>query len=315
MDLQLLREANQTLSKCGRPQMPVGLVSVPLYKGILMQFFFPANPAQTTQTITKEIAPPSKAKVMPRSWSLRSIQMSQPAEVAIQIQLPDGRFLLNNPIQINQIAGYGSARFPFTEPTEYPIGSKLQVTLNNTNVATMQSLALLFDGSYNYYLQGAQETTIEDGGCAPRYFGDPSQNILAPSWMTGKYPRALPGCVDLEMFTYASDVLTLGEDGFGTATIQIDQATDFAVRRRFFSVIWSDTVTAATVQVRTRNGSGYALDDDFLNTHYIANSPMPHDWNLAAAEQVFFDLSVVDFEGSGILTVQCFLEGVKRGKR
>ena len=109
--------------------------------------------------------------------------------------MPDGRFLLNNPLSINQIAGFGSNCFPFTEPTEYPIGSKIQATLNNTDTTTPQALTLLFDGCYNFYLRGNQETSLQDGGCEPRLLGVPSQNILAPSWMTGKYPPAARGCL------------------------------------------------------------------------------------------------------------------------
>ena len=122
------------------------------------------------------------------------------------------------------------------------------------------------------------------------------------------------------MFTFVSDTQTLGPSGnlANTATVQIDQATDYAMRRRFFGIApSSEEVTAFTVQVRTRNGSGYALDDDFLNTGYINNSPMPHDWDLAAGEQVFFDLQLVDFVGpdDGSVAVTCYLEGVKRGMR
>lgn len=316
MELELIKEANLTLSKCGRPVMPNGLVALGKGTAYLMQFYFPASPAQASQTIVKEITPPSKAKNMPALWALRSIQATEPASLTLQVQLPDGSFLFNFPVAVDQIAGFGSNRFLFTEEKDCPIGSKLQVTLNSTDTTQQQYVALLFEGCFKYFLKNAPRHNVMPGiGCSDRYQAGPNQNILAPPWMWGRYPDPVIGCFDVEDYTYASDIQTMGQNSFATATIQIDTRNDFAARRRFFQIILSDSVTAATVQVRCRNGSGYAIDDDFLTTSYIANSPMLHDWDLAAGEQVFFDLQVVDFSGSGTLTVQCFLEGVKRGKK
>ncbi len=315
MDIQLLREANLTLNKCGRPQLPDGLVCVPLPKSYLAQFFFPAGTPMASQTITKEVTPPSKAKVMPNAWGLRSIQASQPVSCLLQVQLPDGRFLFNNPITIGEITGFGSYRYVFSEESDYPIGTKLQVTLNDTDVTQGQSVALLFEGAYKTFLKGAPGKVVDDAGCEPRYQGSPSQNIMAPSWMTGAYPRSAAGCVDIEDYTFDSDIKTLGLNGIATALCQIDPSTDFAMRRMFFQVVPGAGVTAATVLVRPRSGSGYAMADDFLISSYIANAPMPHDWDLAAGDDVYFDLQIADFAGTGTLTVQCFLEGIKRGKR
>lgn len=316
MDPQLLQSANLTLSKCGRPKMPQGLSCVPLHRAYLMQFYFSANPTQSTQTLQKEITAPVKGLVVPESWALRSIQMSQPASLLLQVQLPDGKFLFSNPISIGNLAGFGSSRFPFTHEKEVPLGSKLQVTLQSTNTGAAQSLALLFEGSYKYFLKGNPGTQLHDGGCDARYLGTPNQNILAPAWMQGYAPPAARGCYDIEEFTYASDIQTLAQNGTATAQVQLDPSTDFAMRRMFFSIIPAAGVTGYSVLVRARNGSGYALHDDFVLSSYVANSPMPHDWDLAAGEQIFFDLQLVDYVGSGgSVTVQCFMTGPKRGKR
>ena len=315
MDVQLLREANEVLNKCGRPQLPQGIVCVPLPKTYLMQFVFPPLTPMASQTITREITPPSKAKVIPQAWALRSIQASQPVSCLLQVQLPDGRFLFNSPITIGEITGSGSYRFPFTCESDYPLGTKLQVTLNATDTTVGQAISLVFEGAYKTFLRGVPGSLIDDGACLPRYQGTPSQNIMAPCWMAGTYPKAIPGCFDIEEYTFASDIQTLGLNGVASALIQIDPATDFAARRMFFQVTPSSGVTGVTVLVRPRSGSGYAFADDFLITSYLANAPWPKDWDLGAGDDVYFDLQITDFTGSGTVNVQCFLEGVKRGKR
>jgi hypothetical protein len=314
MDPELLQAANLTLSKCGRPQYPQGLSCVPLKKSYLMQFFFGVDPTQVTQTLQKEITGPPKGLLLPEAWGLRSIQVSQPASLLLQVQLPDGRFLFSNPIALSNIAGFGSSRFVFTHEKEFPIGSKLQITLQDVALTSTQSVAILFEGDYKYYLKGNPGTCLDDGGCDPRISGSPNQNILAPAWMQGYSPSPSRGCFDIEDFTYASDIQTLAVNTTATASVQLDPSTDFAMRRMFFSVIPASTVTGYNILVRARSGSGYALHDDFVLSSYVANSPMPHDWDLAAAEQIFFDLQLVDYAGTGDVTVQCFMNGPKRGR-
>jgi hypothetical protein len=314
MDPQLLQSANLILSKCGRPQYPQGLSCVPLKKSFLMQFFFGAAPAQTTQTLQKEITAPVKGLLIPEAWGLRSIQASQPASLLLQVQLPDGRFLFSNPINLANIAGFGSTRFVFTHEKEFPIGSKLQITVQDVNTAATQSLALLFEGNYKYYLKGDPGACLNDGGCEPRLLGTPNQNILAPAWMQGYSPSPSRGCFDIEEFTYASDIQVMTLNGTATAQAQLDPVTDFAMRRMFFNIVPDAGVTGYNVLVRARSGSGYALHDDFVLATYISNSPMPHDWDLAAAEQIFFDLQLVDYVGTGNVTAQCFMVGSKRGR-
>lgn len=316
MDIQLLQQANAILNACGRPELPKGLVCVPLPKSYLLQFVFPALTPMASQTVTREISPPSKAKVIPNAWAIRSIQSSQPVNCLLQIQLPDGRFLFNNPVTIGEITGSGSYRYVFTEEVDYPIGTKIQVTLNATDINVGQSVALVVEGVYKTFLQGSsQANVIDDGGCLPRYLGTPSQNIMAPCWMQGAYPKPSAGCGDIEEYTFASNIETLGLNGIASPLIQIDPATDFSALRMIFQIVPGPSVTAVNVLVRPRSGSGYALADDFLLTSSLSNSPWPKNWDLAAGDDVYFDLQVVDFAGSGTITVQCFLEGIKRGKR
>ena len=56
MDVQLLKQADVVLSKCGRPVAPLGMSAVCLYRGIPIQAVFPVTPASASQTITREIS-------------------------------------------------------------------------------------------------------------------------------------------------------------------------------------------------------------------------------------------------------------------
>ena len=56
MDVQLLKQADIVLSKCGRPIAPQGTSAVCFYRGIPIQAIFPTAPTAASQTITREIS-------------------------------------------------------------------------------------------------------------------------------------------------------------------------------------------------------------------------------------------------------------------
>src|SRR6185312_3438415 len=142
--------------------------------------------------------------------------------------------------------------------------------------------------------------------------GTPNQNIMAPAWMWGEAPTGPRGCFDLEEFTYNSNTASMGLNGAATVQAQIDPTTDFGMRRMFFNLVPDAGVTAYTVKVRARAGSGYALHDDFVIASYVSNAPMLVDWDIAAGEEIYFDLQLVDYAGAGNVAVTCYMEGVKR---
>src|ERR1039458_5019384 len=151
MDIQLLTQADFVLNKCGRPVAPSGLAMVYIPKGFLVQQYFGVAPATATQTLTKEI-------VGDTTWCLRamSIKTTDATAISLQVQLPNGKFLISALQDCLQIAGYGSYRYLFTRELECPVGSKIQVTFQDTNTAVAQPLSILFEGAYKYWMKSGQ---------------------------------------------------------------------------------------------------------------------------------------------------------------
>lgn len=312
MDLQLLRQADQVLSKCGRPTFPGGSV-VPLQKSFLMPMVL--QPNQST-VFTKEITGET-------IWALRAISSDQTSGVTtgvrIQIQLPNGRFLIGgNGQDVGQFAWFGSWRYLMDPEVDCQPGSKIQVTLTDT-VGLQAALAvnLLFEGAYKFFFRGGKPSPLNLASKQPRYFGNVNENILAPCYTHGIGPQTPPGFQD-ELFTYASPVVAIPLAGPLTATVKIpiDAGIDFHCRKIHMDISGTALVTAATVLARVRSGTGYALSDDFIDyARYIGGAEWGHDWKVRGEDAVFVDLQLADFTGTGTVSVQMFLEGVKRRRQ
>ena len=125
---------------------PSGASAVCLRRKIPIQIVFTAAPGSTSQTITKEISGET-------TFLLRSISATSSAATAllIQIQLPDGRFLLSNLADVLTFAGYGSWRWLLSEELECPPGTKITVTLVDQNTVVAQPIMLLFEGADRSY--------------------------------------------------------------------------------------------------------------------------------------------------------------------
>jgi hypothetical protein len=308
---ELLVQANTVLSKCGRPIPPQkGLSVIYIPKSFFVQFVLPIS---STQVITKEV-------VGETTWSLRAISIvgANPAALDIQIQLPDGRFLINSLQDITQIAGFGSGRYPMTEELDCPPETTIKVTLDDTFQAasSAQPVSILFEGAYKYYLRQPQiGCPIDLASASSRYQGHPNQAIMGSApWMFGLGPRTPDGYSD-EEFTYGIQQVTISLSGpyVGTGTVQIDQTSDFEVRRILVSVTADSGVSAATVLCRFRAGSGYAFNDEPIDAaQYLCGAPLAHDWEIKKGDTVYVDLELVDYSGTGNAYIQTFLEGVKR---
>lgn len=320
MNLELLKQADFCLSKCARPVPPPGLSALYLYRGIPIQI---QAAATSQQSISREVTGET-------DFELRAISASTTSTVSLylQIQLPDGRFLFSNLLDISQIAGYGSARYLFTKPLVCPPGTRFVLTFDTTlpSAASIQPVMLLFEGADRYLLRGGAPSRCPDAIASelPRIAGDPNQNILAPCWQQGFTPDAPKGYED-EIFTYASGpagrgpgnlTIALAGPFTGTTQINIDQTNDFLVRRFLVYVTADDTVTAGAFLVRIRLGSGYAVTDDYLDAaSYIGSAPLPKDLFVQAGDQIFFDVQLVDSAGSGNMNIQVFAEGLRRWRR
>jgi len=321
MDVQLLTQADFTLSKCGRPVAPSGLSSVYIPKGFLIQVYFSVSPATAVQTIVKEITGDAP-------WCLRAIQFTSSSVTALsgQIQLPNGKFLISNLQDLLQIAGYGSYRYVFTRELECPIGSRLQMTFQGTNTAVAQPMSVLFEGAYKYLLKsGAQSLCPVEvyGGALPRYTANPNQNIMAPCWQQGIGPKTPKGWQDVEWVYGAPSTTPIPVAGPFTATqeIAIDSSSDFECRRLLFAITADAGVNIlappVTILARLRTGSGYSLTDDYLDVAtYLNGLTLPHTWHLPAGDSVYVDLQLVNDSGgamgTGNVYLQTYMEGVKR---
>jgi hypothetical protein len=328
LDVQLLKQCDFVLSKCGRPMMPKrDLSALYIPRGIFVQGFLQTGSADT---LTKEI-------VGDTPWVLRSISISTTSSTALywNVQLPNGRFLINNLQDITQVAGYGSWRYLLGKELECPPGSKFIVTLDDSlaGAATAQPVAILFEGAFKYYLKDRPNNgnsanvctvnNLEYASTLPRYTSDVNQNILAPSWMQGYGPLPPPGCID-EGFTYPSfgdggaiGPLTVQLAGplTGTVEIKTDQEYDFEVRRFLFLVQQGPgaAVTAGSFLGRIRAGSGKSFTDDYIDlARYLGSSRYPHDWHVRHGDSIYIDLELVDSAGAGSLQFQAFAEGVRR---
>ncbi len=326
-DIKLLKQADFILDRCGRPQAPQGLSAVYLYKAFMIQQYFGVTPSTPTQTIQKEITGETV-------FCLRSIQMATTSGTAISIQvlLPNGKFLINNLQDSLQTAGYGSYRYLFGVELECPPGSRIQVTLADTNTAAAQPFAILFEGAYKYFVEGQTSICmVQDAASGlPRYLRNGNENIMAPCWQQGIGPASPPHVSDFEWTYTASGGSFIGGVWFPgaipinvaaplntTITIPIDAGTDFRCRRLLFNVLADSTVTAGNILGRVRSGSGYSFTDDYIDlATYIGSAPMPKDWEIKAADAVYVDIQFVNDSGGAVGTgniyLQPFLEGTKR---
>lgn len=328
-DLQVLTQADLILDRCGRPRPPKsGLSVVYIRKGFLVQTTFAASTTSPTQTVTKEITGDT-------DWCLRGIQITSTAATAISLQflLPNGKFLINNLQDSLQIAGYGSFRYAVRPEWVMPVGTKIQVTFQVTNTSVQQPMAIDFEGAYKYVLQGGSlrtcptDESVED---LPRYFSDPNQNIMAPPWQHGISPTPTPVGFFDEDFTYSSlqAPTTTFPAGAPGSTISVTaanvattqqigmDASEFHCQRLLVQISADNTVTAASVLVRLRLGSGQAIFDDYLDAaRYIGSTYWAIDLIVKPNDIVYADLQLVDQTGTGNVYWTMFLEGFKRRRR
>jgi hypothetical protein len=317
MKLELLKQANMILSKCGRPMLPGGVSCVPIVKHLLVPMLL--QPGAVT-TFQREVPGDTV-------WCLRAIasdqSMNSLKEFRLQIQLPNGRYLFGgNGIDIGQFAWVGSYRWLQDPEIDCEPGSKIQVTLTDTDpgqLAAAVAINLLFEGCYKYYFKGGQLVTDSYAlaSSLPKYRGDSNENILAPAWMTGMEPFVPEGYDKHERFTYSSEVATFtipGGSASAALKIPIDQGYDFYCRRVLPDLQFTGSASGIVLG-RLRTGTGYSFCDNYMDmTRYITGAEWPKDWKIKGRDLVIADLQLADFAGAGTVTYQIHLEGVRRRK-
>ncbi len=326
MKLEYLEQAQATLSKCGAPMLPGGVLAVPIFRGFLMPMVLEPGGAVTFQ---KEIT----GRV---PWELRAISCDRASAslsgIRIQIQLPNGRFLFgNNGIDAGQFAWVGSWRWLQDPGLRCEPGSKIQVTLTDTTsggLGAATPVNLLFEGSYMHFVKGG--TAPAPGSLAsalPRYQGIVNENILAPAWMSGEGLVTPDGYED-KYFVYSTQTpedqpaaTTWTVTGGAVTTppnplpfqIQIEQTYKyFFVRRMLFDVQVTDSASAIVLG-KLRTGAGYVLNDNYIDlARYLGGSEYAGQWKIKGGDSVFIDAALADVAGTGTVTFQVHLEGWTR---
>jgi hypothetical protein len=318
MDFTLINQAHRVLTACGaRPVVRDNAVAVPIQKKFLMPMTLPQNQALN---FIKEITGDT-------IWAMRAISSDGPmlglftgiVGVRCQIQLPSGRFLFGgNGIDVGQFSGAGSYRYLVQPEEDCEPGSTIQVTLSDyVGLQAPIVVNMVFEGSYKFYLRGGQ--LVKPGPSAnsiPRYQRTPNQNILAPCWMGGYGPSTPQGYED-SVFTYSSPTIVVPLAGPITATLKIpiDPPYDFICRRLLFDVTADSTVATGIFLGRVRSGTGYALNDQFIDiARYLNGLEWPKGWRVRGGDAIFVDLALADATGSGSMYIQCHFEGARRRK-
>lgn len=311
MDYALIEQANRVLSKCGgRPIIQDGVV-VCLEKKFLMPLTLQPG---ATQNFVREITGEAL-------WEMRAIScdrgMNSIVGARLQIQLPSGRFLLGgNGMDVGQFAWVGSYRYVTDPPEECEPGSKIQVSLSDyTGLDEAIAVNLLFEGCYKFYMKGGRLQPLPMSATSiPRYQGILNENILAPCWVGGYGPETPEGYDD-RRFTYSSNVATIPVAGplSTTLRIPIDATSDFVCRRLLFDISKDSGVTPGAFLGRIRTGSGFALNDDYIDlAAYLGGACWPHDWIIRRGDEVFIDIVLTDATGATNMTFQAHLEGARR---
>ena len=319
MKLELLRQMDAVLSKCGRPTLPGGVTCVPLVKDIVVPMILESG--QTT-VFMREIPGDTV-------WQLRAISsdqgMNSIKNIRVQIQFPNGRYLFGgNGQDIGQFAWIGSYRFLMDPSMNFDAGGKLRVMLSDTTpggFGSPQAVNLVFEGAYLYFLRGGQLAAdpMRLASQLPRYQGTVNENILAPAWMAGDEPQVPSGYDQHDEFTYSSLVLTfvIGTNENGQLVIPIDEGWDFFCRRILTDVQFAGAQAPPTGVVlgRLRTGTGYSINDDFIDlATYLCGAEWPKDWKIRGRDEVVADLQLADVVGTGTITYQIHLVGVRRRK-
>lgn len=320
-DIQLLKDADKLLSKCGRPlRASDGTVFLPLPK----YFFYQSNHAPST--ITNE----ARNIFGDTVFLLRSMAIVPPVnDLYFRLQFPNGRFLQNVNRLMSQVANTASQRYPIIPEVPCQPGERLLITLddrptnNGAGAGSITPVQMLFGGVYLFTIRDSVVQPINplrDAAMMKRYFDTVNQNIMAPEIALSLGNDATPkGYID-SPFTICDPVPV--NPGFQMAstgslstsrTVLVSGCAFFVAKRLIFTFSTTTPGLSATLQVRVRDASGYSLTNDYIDVSQYSNAPYACDWTLCNGSQLIFDYSIVDQTGGpGTWNVQCFIEGQRR---
>ena len=321
IDVAIAKQARDVFTACGAIKPQSGSLVLPWPpKSFLLPMVLQAG---QTATFTLEVTGET-------GWELAAISSltgmavtssaSETIGVRLNIQLPHGRYLFGgNGIDVSQFAWIGSQRYLMSPSEVCQPGEKIQVLLSDFGLGETFAMTLLFEGSYQYPVEGGPIPKSQSALDIPRYQGILNENILAPAWMAGE-PK-----VAGDYFVYSSPS-SFDANGNPTGTpiplagpiattlkISIDDTEDFVCRRILLALEADPTVTAGVCLGKIRLGTGYALNDSYIDlAQYVNGVEFSNGWTIQAGDNVFADLALADLAGTGNMYAQLHLEGYKK---
>jgi hypothetical protein len=312
MDVQLLRQADQLLSTCGRPVLPTNLSYVDIPHYFYAQVVVPGL---STIQFLKEIEGDTE-------WNLRAISGFQGVNAAyLQIKYPNGHYYENFLQSFAQLQGVGSARLAIDPEVPIVPGSKFYITADTSLPATNTSvpLALMLDGFYRYYSKNVPLTVSKAqsqlASQMPRVVIGENQNILAPPWAFGRSADSVLTSKD-SVFTYVSPATTIAVSATTPSTTvtsvitPVTSSSLFKCRRIMFASLTDQGVTA-TLFGRIRLSSGYNLTNDFVDLNNLNALPLPKYWDICRGDSIIVDVITLDIVGVGNVYLQFYFEGAR----
>lgn len=341
-DLTLIRQADMTLSKCGRPLMPEGVTCVPWPKSYFYQKYLvnndtvPPYPPSSNEAIeiqadTKFVLSSLKGMVYGGVTSPAAALQSWGA-IYLQLQMPSGRMINNLLADAAPFCGFGSGRKVWANPIPCPAGSKIFVTIDDSIAGFSGdignfSIMLFFEGSLYYFLRPNGSTppktasVVQMASALPRYFfSSPNQNILAPEWAVSgldgqQCHTETPAGYEDDQFTYSNNAngqlaATFSEAAPVATTIQIQigDDADFLAQEFMFNAVAGNIAPTFFGRIRTSLG-GSSYCDDYVP---LNNMRIHRNWLLKRGIQVFIDVYGISNGGDATTTLYVYLKGEKR---
>lgn len=315
--LELLKEADMVLSKCGRPVPPPGYRWVDLPRIIPHQVTL----ATATGSNVSRVQNIANTVFLCRGLAVDTIS------AAYRIRWPNGRVMeshvARNPIGVGQIM---KALEP--EVTLDPQG-QIQIELNSSigGAAGSDVVTLLFHGVLRYLLKASGDeppSPVMSLALAPRVRRGPNQNIMAPEWLLGEQctPECPAGYYDEPFTLFSQSIVADVVNGSLDNAVQIPgDCESFLIRRwKQVGAVYGGSASG-TPAVGWRLSDGYSITGgDMVPVSALAVSnalpdvmgPFLPSLAVRGGDRMFLDVSTIAGAGAGNLTLTMRFDGVKR---
>lgn len=322
MTPELLTQADQVLSRCGKLEVPRSGSWIDIPVGLHYSKFLAAGAADTTEEKVVDTRVPFIFRSF-QAW-LNPISVGA---VYWRLRLPNGKWYNSKVCAATESFDYGSYRSTIDPPLECPAGSRFYFTTDNIIAALNSDVTIdvLLEGSLRYFLKdgtGCADPIAKQWEAELAKFGrfpwNPNGNILAPEWMLGNqcYPETPAGFKDYAFwYTLPSSIaVNVPIDGsvVSNQPLRIETSADFVMRSLSFIQTNPAGVTG-TLYWQIRDDTGYSLTDGFCSANRMSTVVFP-EHKIRAGGALFFDytMQLTSGVGGSTIPIQPVLGGVKR---